>query len=47
MHDDHLRNLNKHLEFYIYRPAILTIGISIALVVMLLITMFTGLTSII
>lgn len=47
MHDDHLRNLNKHLEFYIYRPAILSIFIGIALVVLLGITIFTGMTSLI
>ena len=47
MHDDHLSNLNKHTEFSTFRPAIYSKKIGILFALLLIASLFLGVTSLI
>lgn len=42
MQDDHLRNLDKHLEFFVYRPGIYAIRVAVLVLVLAGVLLLTG-----
>ena len=42
MQDDHLRNLDKHLEFFVYRPGIYAIRVAALVLVLAGVLLLTG-----